>query len=127
LPNGAVRWSTYGNSYVQGPLQVGNVAGQAHTNQSTLTAKFIVRGIVKDSSGIPVADAAVLVGQEIAFTDSDGTFFVRLRKKNVVSIKVVPGDFRAPGKWHVISAPDLATPEPKDGTTVVNIEVSRVV
>ncbi len=127
LPNGAVRWSTYGNSYVQGPLQMGNVAGQAHTNKTTLTAKFIVRGIVKDSLGIPVAGAAVLIEQEIAFTDSDGTFFVRLRKRNVVPIKVVPGDFRAPGNWRVISAPDSATPEPDDGATVVNIEVSQVV
>jgi hypothetical protein len=92
-----------------------------------LTAKFIVRGIVKDSSGISVAGAAVLVGQEIAFTDSDGAFFVRFRKANAVAIKVVPEDFRAPGNWHVISAPDSATPEPEDRTTVVNIEVSQVV
>jgi hypothetical protein len=125
LPNGAVRWSTYGNSYVQGPLQVGNVAGQAHTNQTASTAKFIVRGLVKDPSGIPVAGAAVLVGRETAFTDSDGTFFVRFRKANAVSLKVVPGDFRAPGNWHVISAPDTATPEPKDKATVINIEVSK--
>lgn len=125
LPNGAVRWSTYGNSYVQGPLQMGNVAGQAHPNQTTLMAKFIVRGIVKDSSGIPVAGAAVLVGQEVAFTDSDGTFFVRFRKEHAVPIKVIPVDFRAPGNWHVISAPDTATPEPKDKATVVNIEVSQ--
>jgi hypothetical protein len=127
LPNGAVRWSTYGNSYVQGPLQPGNLIGQSYPTQTTLTAKFIVRGIVKDPSGAPVAGAAVLVGKETAFTDSDGTFFVRLRKKKAVSIKVVPGDFRAPGDWRVISAPDSATPEPKDRTTVVNIEVSRVV
>jgi hypothetical protein len=127
LPNGAVRWSTYGNSYAQGPLQASNVAGQAHTTQTMLTAKFIVRGVVKDSSGISVAGAAVLVGQEIAFTDSDGTFFVRFRKANAVAIKVVPGDFRAPGNWHVISAPDSATPEPEDRATVVNIEVSQVV
>jgi hypothetical protein len=104
---------------------MGNVAGQAHTNQTTLMAKFIVRGIVKDSSGIPVAGAAVLVGQEVAFTDSDGAFFVRFRKENAVSIKVIPGDFRAPGNWHVISAPETATPEPKDKATVVNIEVSQ--
>ena len=126
LPNGAVRWSTYGNSYVQGPLQASNAAGQAHTNQATLTAKFIVRGMVKDPSGTPVAGAAVLVGNETAFTDSDGTFFVRFRKGNAVPIKVVPGDFRAPGNWHVISAPDTAMPEPKDKATVVNIEVSQV-
>jgi hypothetical protein len=47
---------------------MGNAQGQG-TNQTTLMAKFIVRGIVKDSSGIPVAGAAVLVGQEVAFTD----------------------------------------------------------
>jgi hypothetical protein len=106
---------------------MGNGAGQAHTNQTTLTAKFIIRGIVKDPSGLPVAGAAVLIGHEIAFTDSDGTFFVRLWKRNVVPIKVVPGDFRAPGNWRVISAPDSATPEPNDGATVLNIEVSQVV
>ncbi len=127
LPNGAVRWSTYGNSFVQGPLQSGNFPGQSNSSQTKLIAKFIVRGIVKDPSGTPVAGAAVLVGKEIAFTDSDGTFFVRLRKKNLVTIKVVPGDFRAPGNWQVISAPDSATPEPKDGAAVVNIEVSQVV
>jgi len=127
LPNGAVRWSTYGNSYVQGPLRVGNVAGQVHTNQTTLIAKFIVRGIVKDSAGMPVAGAAVLVGRETAFTDSDGRFFVRFRKATAVHIKVVPEDFMAPGNWHVISAPDTATPGPEGTVSAVNIEVSRVV
>jgi hypothetical protein len=126
LPNGAVRWSTYGNSYARGPLQFRNVAGP-RINETTLTAKFIIRGIVKDLSGTPVAGAAVLVGKETAFTDSDGTFFVRFRKKKAVPIKVVPGDFRAPGNWHVISAPDMVTPEPKDKPIVVKIEVSQVV
>jgi hypothetical protein len=127
LPNGAVRWSTFGNSYVQGPLQMGKVAGQAHTNQPTLAAKFIVRGIVKDPSGLPVAGAAVLVGKEPAFTDSAGAFFVRFRKATAVAIKVVPGDFLAPGNWHIITAPETATPELEDRSTVLNIEVSQVV
>jgi hypothetical protein len=108
-------------------LQSGNLLSQSYTTQTKLTAKYIVRGIVKDASGSPVVGAAILVGKETAFTDSDGTFFVRLRKKNVVTLKVVPEDFTAPGNWQVISAPDGATPELKDGTTVVNIEVSRVV
>jgi hypothetical protein len=127
LPNGAVRWSTYGNSYARGPLQFGDVAGQSRIDETTLTAKFIIRGIVNDLSGTPVAGAAILVGKETAFTDSDGTFFVRFRKKNAVPIKVVAGDFRAPGNWHVISAPDMVTPEPQDKASVVNIVVSQVV
>jgi hypothetical protein len=127
LPNGAVRWSTYGNSFVQGPLQGGNGTGQVlvRSNQTILSAKFIVRGIVKDSSGLPVAGAAILVGKETAFTDSDGAFFVRFRKAKAVPIKVIPGDFVAPGNWHVISAPDTATPEPNDKATVVSIEVGQ--
>jgi len=127
LPNGVVRWSTYGNSYARGPLQFGDVAGQSRIDETTLTAKFIIRGIVNDLSGTPVAGAAILVGKETAFTDSDGTFFVRFRKKNAVPIKVVAGDFRAPGNWHVISAPDMVTPEPQDKASVVNIVVSQVV
>ena len=127
LPNGAVRWSTYGNSYVQGPLQSGDaVAGMAHASQSRLGAKFIVRGIVRDPAGRPVAGAAVLVGKEMVFTDFDGTFFVRFRKAKTVPVKVVPDDFRAPGNWRVIGAPDLVTPEPIDKETAINIEVSRV-
>jgi hypothetical protein len=127
LPNGVVRWGTYGNSYVQGPLQGGDAAGMAHASQSRLGARFIVRGIVRDASGKPVAGAAVLVGKEVAFTDFDGTFFVRFRKAKALPVRVVPEDFRAPGNWRVISAPDRVTPEPTDKTTVINIEVGRVV
>jgi hypothetical protein len=126
LPDGAVRWSTYGNSYVQGPLQSGDtIGGMAHTSQSRLGAKFIIRGIVRDTSGRPVAGAAVLVGKEMEFTDFDGTFFVRLRKAKTVAVKVVPDDFRAPGNWRVVSAPERATSEPTDKETTINIEVSR--
>lgn len=105
-------------------MQAGEVAG-AHTSETRLAAKFLVRGIVRDPSGRPVAGAAVLVGKEMAFTDLDGTFFVRFRKAKTVPIKVVPRDFRAPGNWRVISAPDLVTPQPKDNTKAVNIEVSQ--
>jgi hypothetical protein len=99
----------------------------AHASQSRLGARFIVRGIVRDASGKPVAGAAVLVGKEVAFTDFDGTFFVRFRKAKALPVRVVPEDFRAPGNWRVISAPDRVTPEPTDKTTVINIEVGRVV
>ncbi len=125
LPNGEVKWSTYGNSFLQGPLQVGNLPGQPHSSRATLDAKFIVRGIVKDSSGKPVAGAAILVGKETAFTDSKGTFFVRFRKKSVLPIKVVPGDFRAPGNWRVTKAPDSAIPELNDDATAIDIEVAQ--
>ena len=66
LPNGAVRWSTYGSSYGQGPLQGGDsVLMDNAASQARLGAKFIVRGIVSDPLGKPVAGAAVLVGKEV--------------------------------------------------------------
>jgi hypothetical protein len=127
LPNGDVRWSTYGSSYIQGPLQgADSVLMARNASQARLGAKFIVCGIVKDRLGKPVAGAAVLIGKEGVFTDIDGRFFVRFRKAKAVPVKVVPDDFRAPGNWRVISAPDSATPQPTDQATEIDIEVRRV-
>jgi hypothetical protein len=88
--------------------------------------RFIVDGTVVDESGTAIDGAAVEIGGSLVFTDSRGRFFVRLSRNREVSVRVVPQEFLASGRYEVVSAPASATPHTERQSAPLRIVVRRV-
>jgi hypothetical protein len=58
-----------------------------------------------DEQENPIAGAAIRVGGELAFTDSEGRFMVRLAKRSREYLKVSFEDFLTPTIYELVSAP----------------------
>jgi hypothetical protein len=64
----------------------------------------VVRGHVVDPQDEPVAGAALRIGNELAITDSEGNFLVRLKKAGNLNLEVAFDEFTAPGSYVLVSA-----------------------
>jgi hypothetical protein len=88
-------------------------------------AKYLVRGRITDEAGRPVAGAVVRIGPELILSDDDGRFFLRTASARPLPMAVLTEQFRATGRFTVLSAPLQATPTPDVRATDVSIRVSR--
>lgn len=118
-PDGTVRYTAQGSQYlyrgVDAPPQA---AFGIH--------EYVIRGFVKDERGSPVKGAALRIGDDVAFTDSRGSFFVRQKKPRAYPIEVLTEEFLVPGRYAVVSAPEQAVAGPEDAPGEVVIVVRRV-
>src|ERR1700687_171633 len=83
-PLGQVRYTAYGSTYAYRGL--GRTSGG-----TSFTGSFfqnIVRGQVLDPEGEPIAGAALQIGAELAVTDSNGNFMVRVKKAGDLNLTV---------------------------------------
>jgi len=65
----------------------------------------LIRGMVVDPEGRPVAGAAIMIDKLVVYTDDEGVFFVRERKPHTHELKVMPDQFLDGGPYEVVSAP----------------------
>jgi hypothetical protein len=118
-PTGKVRYTTYATSYGYRAMSVSPGA-----SSSGGFFRYIVNGRVVDVDGQPLEGAAVRIGSDLAFTNSQGSFNVRLRKDQAVPFVVALEEFVLPGRYEVVSAPNRVVPaldgEEKDYTVVVH-------
>lgn len=100
-PLGQVRYTAYGSTYAYRGL------GKTSSGTSFSGSFFqnVVRGEVLDPNGEPIAGAALQIGAELAVSDSDGNFMVRVKKAGVLSLKVAFDEFTAPGRYAIVQAP----------------------
>ena len=107
-PDGSVHYTTYGRSFLyhQG---MGGMQGPTFS-----FPKYLLRGKVFDDKGSPFAGAALLIGDEGTLTDSNGKFFLRVRKAGPHALTVDLENFMAPGKYEVVSAPEEVTATRED-------------
>lgn len=122
LPNGKVQWTTGGEDYTAVPgLRLPSVPGaSADARMLPSTGhggKHLVEVFVHDTEGAPVEGAAVLVGPDMLYTNSQGHISSR-QKKAANRIMVDVNQFLS-GEWSVVSAP-----EESDGK-VVEIVVKK--
>ena len=103
--DGRVRYTAWGNSLMVRSQRYGQPAA------AMTIPKYIIRGHVADDTGKPIRGAALRIGKELAFTDSDGLFFVRVSKRTEVPVNVAFDDFLAPGNWETVTVPRSANPE----------------
>jgi hypothetical protein len=70
--------------------------------------QYLIQGRATTPNGLPVSGAAVRIGKEVVYTDSDGRFFARQRKAGRYRVEVVLNEFIATGNFAVITAPEDA-------------------
>ncbi|MGH7970963.1 MAG: hypothetical protein ACREIC_19760 [Limisphaerales bacterium] len=74
-----------------------------------------------DQNGEPIEGATLQIGPNSVFTNSEGKFFIRLKKSRPVQLRVQLNDFLVPGLFRVVSSPRNITPvkEGQDGECVI--------
>jgi len=121
-PDGSVKYTASAGTFLyRGAFMQGIAAG---TTAVTLL-RYIARGRVVDVDGKPVRGAALSVGKELAFTDSDGEFFVRMKRAGAYRLEVLPDQFLVSGHFEVISAPAAVQAAPEETAPEITIVVRR--
>jgi len=120
-PTGKVRYTTYATSY-------GYHAMSASPGASSSGGffRYLVSGRVVDMDGHPVEGAAVRIGGDLAFTNSEGAFNMRLRKDQALPFAVAFEEFVTPGRYEVLSAPERVLPALEGEEQLYDVVVRRL-
>ena len=100
-PLGQVLYTAYASTYAYHGLG-------RDTPGATFSGTFfhnVVHGRVLDIQDEPIAGAALRIGSELAVTDSQGNFLVRVKKAGDLNLQVAFEDFTAPGRFVLVAAP----------------------
>ncbi|MGH9603139.1 MAG: SPOR domain-containing protein, partial [Terriglobales bacterium] len=121
-PDGKLRYTAFGNTalYRYSGLRVGE------SGQNFTMGRYIVRGRVLDDKEQPLNGAALRIGKELAFTDVDGRFFLRVKKARRYPVGVALEEFILPGYFEVVSAPAEVQAVAEDSQEEMVIVVRRV-
>jgi hypothetical protein len=87
--------------------------------------RYVVRGIVRDDRGAPLSGAALLVGEELVFSDSQGRFFARFRSTRQVRIQVQLEEFLVPGRYRADLVPAVVRPELESQASELTVVIRR--
>jgi hypothetical protein len=117
-PQGVPKYTISGADYFYG--HSGLFSGN---EQPRSIGKYSVCGAVKEQSGEPVSGAALRIGKAVVYTDSEGKFTLRSRKRGKQKLFVVTAEFEL-GSWEVLDAPAFITIE--DSGAPVQITVRRI-
>ena len=112
-PDGSVDYSASGSTF----LYMGAFGGVQPQQLGQSLGRYVVRGVVRDEEGQPVEGAAVELSGEMAFTNSRGEFFVRVRRPQRYALTIPLDEFLLPGHWEVVTAPTEAIAEAEDRAT----------
>jgi len=121
-PLGQVRYTAYGSTYAYHGL--GNTS--PGTSFSGAFLQNVVRGEVLDPQGEPIAGAALQIGTELAVTDSEGNFMVRVKKSGELSLKVAFAEFTVPGSYAIVQAPQTVKATREDAAQDYSIVLRRI-
>lgn len=121
-PEGKLRYTAFGNSsmYRYGGLQVGD------RPMAFSLAKYLIRGRVEDEQGAAISGAALQVDREVAFTDTKGEFFVRVKKQREYPVRVLLDQFLMPGYFAVVNSPATAAARPEEEAVPFTIVLRHV-
>jgi hypothetical protein len=120
-PDGSVDYSASGSTF----LYMGAFGGIQPQQLGQSMGQYIVRGVVTDEAGQPVEGAAIDLSGEMAFTNSRGEFFVRVRRPQRYALVVSLDDFLLPGRWALVRAPSEVRAESEARARPVEIVLRR--
>lgn len=119
-PDGKVKYTLSASTFLYGAaLGVGAPAADI------ILPKYVILGRVADEEGRPLRGVALRIDGEVAYTDSQGQFFVRKRKARSYTVAVLLDEFLVPGRFEVVSAPATAAAAPEDKASRVSITLRR--
>ncbi len=121
-PLGQVRYTAYGSTYLYHGL--GNAS--PGTSFSGAFLQNIVRGEVLDPDGNPIPGAALQIGKELAISDSEGNFMVRVKKGGELNLQVAFDEFTAPGRYVIVQAPQTVKATREDSAQEYSIVLRRL-
>lgn len=87
--------------------------------------KYVVAGFVFDASGQPFEGAAIAIGKETVYSDSEGKFLLRVNKRVPLAVSVKLDEFIAPGDFEVVTAPSSTMPEDEVSPVQLRITIAR--
>jgi len=78
-------------------------------NQGLKLPKYVVQGHVRDERGAPISGAAIRIGDDVVYSNSDGEFILREKKTGPYPLAVVFEQFMNPLQFRVVTAPPTVT------------------
>jgi hypothetical protein len=93
----------------------------------TQLGRFVIHGRVVDDTGQPVDGAAIEFSGELAFSNSEGQFLLRVGRPRDYNVIVRFDEFLLPGRWEVLSAPATVKALPEARATSFDVVLRRVV
>ncbi len=119
-PDGSVKYTTYGNTML---YRGENGSG---TTPNFKLPKYTFRGQVLDEDGHPIAGAALRIGNDLVFSNSEGEFFLRKKKNRPCRVDVELGQFIVPGIFAVVSSPTVVAPSERGSENPITITLRRI-
>ena len=89
-------------------------------------AKYLVEGEVRDDKGNPVEGAALHIGRELAYSDSQGHLLARFSKPGPFALTLAPDEFTTPGLYELVSAPHEVKADVESRASNIKIVIRRV-
>ncbi|HET9939747.1 MAG TPA: hypothetical protein VFR25_01460, partial [Candidatus Eisenbacteria bacterium] len=86
----------------------------------------VVKGTVQDDVGSPISGAALRIGDDLVFTDSQGAFFVRTKKARDYPLTILFDEFLGPSRYEGLFVPGQVTAQPEARATPISIVLRRV-
>ena len=121
-PLGQIRYTAYASTYAYHGMG-------SNSPGASFSGKFfsnVVRGEVVDMQDEPIAGAAIRIGTDVAVTDSDGNFLIRLKKSGELKLQVAFDEFTAAGSYVAITAPSTVKATREDDAQEYKIVLKRV-
>ena len=87
--------------------------------------RFIVRGQLQEEDGTAVPGSAVKIANEVVYTNSEGEFFVRLKKKGSYPMEVLTNEFLEPVSYEIVQSPQERVGSAEEEATPLIIIVRR--
>ena len=119
-PLGETAYTTYATTYAYSDaLDPG--ARRGPPSVKVRLAKHLVEGVVEEADGRPIAGAAIRVGDDLVFSDSNGRFVSRQAQQKQYPLAVLVDEFMFPGRYDVVTAPDVVTAAPDERAEAYSI------
>ncbi len=119
-PDGSVKYTTYGNTMLY------RGESGAGTTPNFKLPKYVIVGRVLDEDGQPVSGAALRIGDDLVFSNSEGEFFLRKKKNRPCRVEIALGEFLVPGGFAVVSSPTVIAPSEPGSENRITITLRRL-
>jgi len=121
LPDGSVNYLATASTF----LYLGQYGGLQPNALGSRPGRFVLRGRVLDDDGVPVEGAAVDLNGELAFTNAEGQFMIRVNRLDDYRLQVRLEEFLLPGNWEVLTAPATVRAERENRAQSVDVILRR--